>query len=163
MAVARSPNGVLGITLPARTAESALDRLCEKTRTPPNVMHEMAESAFGTLPARLSAFIHGHRTDFPDSIDRRGWTGFRSRVWEATRHIPYGETRSYGWVAAAAGQPMAFRATGQALHHNPVPIIIPCHRVVGSRGSLTGFGSGLELKAILLALESKSVVSSANL
>ncbi len=92
--------------------------------------------------------------EFRDRLDTTGWTSFRTRVWNATRRIPYGQTRSYGRVAAVIGQPRACRAVGQALHRNPVPVIVPCHRVVGADSSLTGFGSGLALKRALLRLES---------
>lgn len=163
MAVAGSSCGVAAIALPARTADAALDRLCEKAHIAPSCMRETPETSFGTLPERLAAFIRGEKVGFPDSIDRRRWTDFRSRVWEATRLIPYGQTRSYAWVAAAAGQPGAYRATGQALHHNPVPIVVPCHRVIGAGGALTGFGGGLELKGMLLALEVAPPAGSAEL
>lgn len=158
-----SPVGILGIALPANSPELALERLWDKTRIASDSIHEVRETSFGTLPARLSAFMRGEKVDFPDAIDRRDWTDFRSRIWEATRSIPHGETRSYAWVAAMAGQPRAYRATGQALHHNPVPIIVPCHRVIGSAGSLIGFGGGLDLKSSLLALESGSTADSASL
>ncbi|MBN1152267.1 MAG: MGMT family protein [Dehalococcoidia bacterium] len=154
MAIAASPRGVAGVALPARSPDTAFERLCDKMLAPPSSLRQASPSAFGTLPDRLDAYMRGERVDFPDEIDRRGWTDFRSRVWDATRLIPYGQTRSYGWVAATAGQPAACRAAGQALHNNPVPILVPCHRVIGAGGALTGFGSGLELKRILLALES---------
>ncbi|MCZ0942750.1 MAG: methylated-DNA--[protein]-cysteine S-methyltransferase, partial [Gammaproteobacteria bacterium] len=80
-------------------------------------------------------------------------TAFQRKVLEALQAIPYGETRSYKEVAAAIGKPRAVRAVGAANGRNPIPIIIPCHRVIGSDGSLTGFGGGLEVKRALLALE----------
>jgi methylated-DNA-[protein]-cysteine S-methyltransferase len=97
--------------------------------------------------------MRGDEIGFPDGIDTAGWTDFRARIWNATRLIPYGQTRSYSWVAATAGQPRASRAAGQALHYNPVPILVPCHRVVGANGELVGFGGGLALKQQLLLLE----------
>jgi len=78
---------------------------------------------------------------------------FRQRVWEGLLAIPYGETRSYKELAEFIGNPRAFRAVGQANHHNPIPNFIPCHRVIGADGKLTGYGSGLPLKARLLDLE----------
>lgn len=80
-------------------------------------------------------------------------TPFQRAVWEALREIPYGKTRSYGAVAARIGHPRAVRAVGMANHRNPVAILIPCHRVVGADGSLTGYAGGLETKRRLLALE----------
>ena len=85
-------------------------------------------------------------------LDPRG-TAFELRVWAALRTIPYGETRSYGAIAAAIGSPQAARAVGMANHRNPLPILIPCHRVIGADGSLTGYAGGLETKRRLLALE----------
>ena len=78
---------------------------------------------------------------------------FRRLVWEATRLIPYGETRSYGWVAKQIGKPHAARAVGQALGKNPFLIIVPCHRVIAGDGTLGGFGGGLEMKQTLLEME----------
>ena len=79
---------------------------------------------------------------------------FQRSVWTALKAIPYGQTRTYGEIAAAIGRPKAVRAVGQANHHNPLPIFLPCHRVVGSGGTLTGYAGGLEMKKALLALES---------
>ena len=80
-------------------------------------------------------------------------TDFQKKVWEALKAIPYGETRSYAQIAAAAGNPKACRAVGGANNKNPLPVIIPCHRVIGADGSLTGYGGGLEIKRFLLNLE----------
>ena len=80
-------------------------------------------------------------------------TAFQRRVWRAARAIPYGQTRTYGQLAAALGKPGAARAVGGALHRNPVLLWVPCHRIIGADGGLTGFGCGVEKKAILLALE----------
>ena len=85
-------------------------------------------------------------------LDPRG-TSFQRRVWAALTAIPWGETRTYAQIAAAVGSPRAVRAVGQANHRNPIPILIPCHRVVGADGTLTGYGGGLELKRKLLELE----------
>ena len=160
MAVAGSGRGIAGVQLPAGEPETFLDSLCAKIRVAPPQMREVRPQAFGTLPERLTAFMHGESVVFEDELDRSSWTDFRARVWNVTRLIPYGETRSYSWVAAGAGQPAARRAAGQALHHNPVPILVPCHRVIGAGGELTGFGSGLELKRLLLSLESGTVLLS---
>lgn len=80
-------------------------------------------------------------------------TAFQQRVWAALRAIPYGETRTYGELAAAIGNPRAARAVGMANHRNPLPILIPCHRVIGADGSLTGYAGGMAAKRRLLALE----------
>ena len=90
--------------------------------------------------------------DFPYLL--RG-TEFQQRVWRALCAIPYGETRTYGEVAAAVGSPGAARAVGMANHRNPILIAVPCHRVIGADGSLVGYGSGLDMKEALLRLEKK--------
>ncbi|HBY72341.1 MAG TPA: methylated-DNA--[protein]-cysteine methyltransferase, partial [Lachnospiraceae bacterium] len=82
-------------------------------------------------------------------------TEFQRKVWKVLQSIPYGETRSYGQVAADAGNPKAARAVGMANNRNPIPIMIPCHRVIGADGSLTGYGGGLPIKVYLLSLEKK--------
>ena len=83
---------------------------------------------------------------------------FQQRVWAALRAIPYGETRTYGELAAAIGSPNASRAVGMANHRNPISIVIPCHRVIGANGTLTGYAGGLEVKRKLLALEGINIL-----
>lgn len=102
--------------------------------------------------AQLRGYFAGERTAFDLPLDWRG-TDFQKRVWAALLTIPYGETRSYGAIADAVGRPGAARAVGAANGRNPLSIIAPCHRVVGSGGHLTGFAGGLAAKALLLALE----------
>ncbi len=101
---------------------------------------------------QLASYFAGRLRRFAVPLDPRG-TPFQRQVWAALAAIPYGETRSYGAVAAAIGQPTASRAVGAANGRNPISIIVPCHRVIGAAGSLTGFAGGLEAKQILLALE----------
>lgn len=100
----------------------------------------------------LSAYFRGVLRNFNVPLDLRG-TAFQIRCWEALRKIPYGSTCSYAELAVAVGSPRAFRAVGQANHNNPIAIIVPCHRVIGANGSLTGYGGGLSLKEKLLRLE----------
>ncbi|MFH1087597.1 MAG: methylated-DNA--[protein]-cysteine S-methyltransferase [Chloroflexota bacterium] len=110
---------------------------------------------FAGLPERLRDFFRGKSVDFSDvKLDTRQASPFARRVWEAARLIPYSRTRTYAWVAERTGQPRAARAVGQALGRNPLPIVVPCHRVVAGHG-IGGFSSGLELKRRLLALERK--------
>lgn len=101
---------------------------------------------------QLLEYLAGVRRVFDLPLAPKGTEFYRS-VWRALEEIPYGETRSYRDIAQAVGRPRAVRAVGQANHHNPIPIIIPCHRVVGANGSLTGYGGGLDLKERLLRLE----------
>ena len=86
-------------------------------------------------------------------------TEFQIRCWEALLQVPYGETRSYGDIARAAGSPKGFRAVGMANNRNPIAIIIPCHRIIGSNGKLVGYGGGLDIKEFLLELERKNARS----
>jgi methylated-DNA-[protein]-cysteine S-methyltransferase len=102
---------------------------------------------------QLDEYFAGARREFDLPLD---WTlvrGFARAVLEATSRIPYGETRPYGQIAAEAGSPRAFRATGNALGSNPIAIVIPCHRVVASGGRIGGYGGGLDRKRLLLGLE----------
>ena len=107
---------------------------------------------FPEVRAQLEDYFAGRRRDFDLPLAPVG-TPFQHRVWEALREIPYGETVSYGVLAARLGQPGAGRAVGLANGQNPISIVIPCHRVIGAGGALTGYGGGLERKRWLLALE----------
>lgn len=102
--------------------------------------------------AQLLEYLDGTRRRFDLPLAPEG-TPFQQRVWKALETIPWGQTRTYAQVARLAGSPRGFRAVGMANHYNPLPILIPCHRVVGADGSLTGYAGGLELKKALLALE----------
>lgn len=101
---------------------------------------------------QLNEYFRGSRRDFTCPLDLEG-TDFQRACWQALCEIPYGSTCTYGELARKVGRPTAFRAVGQANHRNPVAIIVPCHRVVGSDGTLTGYGGGLEIKEKLLRLE----------
>jgi methylated-DNA-[protein]-cysteine S-methyltransferase len=102
--------------------------------------------------AQLEAYFAGRRVRFDLDLAPTG-TSFQIAVWKAVEQIPYGETATYGAIATRIGKPTAVRAVGAANGANPLPIVIPCHRVVGSDGSLTGYGGGLDRKAKLLELE----------
>ncbi|MCL2572766.1 MAG: methylated-DNA--[protein]-cysteine S-methyltransferase [Defluviitaleaceae bacterium] len=104
--------------------------------------------------AQLEAYFAGHLKEFTVPIKLKG-TDFRMQVWAALMTIPYGETISYKQLAERIDNPKAIRAVGGANHHNPISIIVPCHRVIGADGSLTGYGGGLSNKKFLLALEKK--------
>ncbi len=103
--------------------------------------------------AQLRAYARGELTRFSLPIDPQG-TPFQRTVWAALLNIPYGQTRTYGQIASAIGRPNAARAVGMACGSNPIGLVIPCHRVVGTDGSLTGYAGGLDLKARLLQHES---------
>jgi len=113
-------------------------------------------TAFAEVIRQLQAYFRGELRVFDVPLAMEG-TEFQLRVWNALRAIPYGETISYAQLAERIGNPKAVRAVGLANGSNPIPIIVPCHRVIGSDGSLTGFGGGLSTKKILLNLESKQL------
>ena len=105
---------------------------------------------------QLHEYLRGNRRTFDLPLDLRG-TPFQVSVWHALAEIPFGETASYGAIAEQVGRPRAVRAVGQAVGANPVAIVLPCHRVIGSSGNLTGYAGGLPLKERLLALEKGSL------
>jgi len=106
---------------------------------------------------QLLAYFAGERTTFDLPLAPRG-TAFQCRVWQALAQIPFGATWSYAQLARHIEQPRAVRAVGAANGRNPLPIVLPCHRVIGANGTLTGFGGGLPTKAALLALERRGAV-----
>ena len=143
--------GVKGLrraTLPQHTERAAYDLLGNSWKDA-----VLAPQRFGDLMDRYRAYFSGHQTDFPHELDLAGATLFQQAVWRAARLIPHGQTRSYTWVAAQAGSPKAVRAAGQALARNPLPVIIPCHRVLTGDGGIGGFSGGLQMKRLLLKLE----------
>ena len=111
------------------------------------------DSAFDDVATQLREYFAGTRRDFDLPLAPAG-TPFQQSVWNELRRIPYGRTKSYLDVANAIGKPAAVRAVGAANGANPLPIVVPCHRVIGANGSLTGFGGGIDVKRRLLALES---------
>lgn len=108
--------------------------------------------AYRKAVQQLNEYLSGKRTEFTIPYKLYG-TEFQKKVWEALRNIPYGETRSYKEIAEIVGSPKATRAVGGALHVNPIPFVLPCHRVIGKAGALVGFGLGLETKRRLLVIE----------
>ncbi|HKS21799.1 MAG TPA: methylated-DNA--[protein]-cysteine S-methyltransferase [Thermoanaerobaculia bacterium] len=116
------------------------------------------DDAVADVAAQLHEYFRGERQSFDLELAPRG-TDFQQLCWSALQRIPYGETRSYSDIAREIGRPAAVRAVGAANGANPIPIVIPCHRVVGSNGALTGFGGGIETKRWLLALESPTLFS----
>ncbi len=143
-----SPAGLRAVTLPRRDREVALAEVLAL-----GAREEARHDELGDLPERLRRYARGESVTFPDALDFSAATPFQQAVWLATREIPHGRTRSYGWLAARAGKPQAARAVGQAMAANPWPIIVPCHRVVSSSGYLSGYQGGLDMKEQLLRLE----------
>jgi methylated-DNA-[protein]-cysteine S-methyltransferase len=113
---------------------------------------EESASALRAYAQQLEEYFAGQRREFSFALDLRG-TEFQRACWQALLAIPYGETRSYADIARAVGRPQGFRAVGMANHRNPVAIVVPCHRVIASNGTLCGYGGGLDVKRQLLELE----------
>ncbi len=146
-----SAKGLLDTTLPQPSAQEAHQLLGDSI-----IQATWSPHLFDDLAERLKVYFSGRRATFPDELDLSQATPFQGEVWEMTRLIPYGETRSYLWVAEQIKRPGAVRAVGQALGRNPMPVIVPCHRVVASNGRLGGFSGGVEMKRHLLRLEANS-------
>jgi methylated-DNA-[protein]-cysteine S-methyltransferase len=115
-----------------------------------------SSAAFTAVKDQLGDYFAGERRDFDVALTLRG-SPFEQCVWSALREIPYGETTSYGEVARRIERPTGARAVGMANGRNPIAIIVPCHRVIGADGSLTGYGGGLERKRLLLGLEQREL------
>ncbi len=148
-----SAKGLLRSTLPESSAQEAHQLLGDSVNCAtwsPRLLEDLVE--------RLRAYFDGRKAVFPDRLDLSGATPFQREVWDTTRLIPHGETRSYAWVAEQIKRPGAVRAVGQALARNPLPVIVPCHRVVASDGRLSGFSGGVEMKQCLLYLEASTSI-----
>ena len=127
-------------------------RMDDQSHEPDRAGWEPDADAYGDAVEQLDAYFAGELTDFDLELRLEG-TPFQQEVWAALREIPYGETWSYGRLADRIGKPGAARAVGLANGRNPIGIIVPCHRVIGADGSLTGYGGGLPRKQLLLQLE----------
>jgi len=132
-----------GVVFELYHAENAAELLPHTSETEP-VLNQAA--------TELKEYFWGQRRDFSFAMQLEG-TPFQQSVWEALLTIPYGETRTYGQIAQALGNPNASRAVGMACNRNPIMIAVPCHRVIGADGTLTGYAPGTELKEIILNLE----------
>jgi O-6-methylguanine DNA methyltransferase len=148
--IARSRKGLAGITLPRPTEADAWSLLQGEHPDGERVDSDQ----WPEVRQKLLDYLDGNPCDFSDiPLDLPDGPPFWRAVWDACARIPYGETRSYADLAREAGSPRAFRAVGGAMAANPLPIIVPCHRVVGSGGSLVGFGGGLPQKKRMLEME----------
>ena len=143
MFVVDSPIGPLGVTV----AGDTVINVRFGARPGPSAEHPAA--------AQLTAYFAGELTDFTVPFELRGGSEFEQAVWSEIAKIPYGEMITYGAIATALGDPGAARAVGTACNHNPVPVIVACHRVVGAGNKLVGFGGGLPRKRQLLELEAR--------
>lgn len=153
--LAATDRGLCALLLPRSPAEGWL-----KHMGPHRVVVGAAHPVLQQAEAELQAYLRGDLQQFSVPLDLRG-TPFQLQVWGALQQIPYGETRSYGQVAAMVGNPRGVRAVGMANNRNPVAVMVPCHRVIGADGSLVGYGGGLPLKEHLLSLERSGLAQAA--
>ena len=147
--VAVTPRGLVRVAYEGEGDESVLDELAD--RVSPRVLH--APERTDAIRRELEEYFEGERRRFSTPVDWSLVRGFAQGVLRATARVPFGETTTYRQVAEAAGSPRASRAAGNALGSNPIPIVVPCHRVLHSGGGLGGYAGGLERKRRLLAIE----------
>ena len=157
--VAKSDRGIARVTFGAPTDAAAADRLLNGSHGKRG-LHPLTRDALDPellkAEALLTQYFDGVPVDFALELDLGAGTPFQRRVWQVACRIPYGQVRSYSWIAQEIGQPKAARAVGGAMGANPLPIIVPCHRVVRSDGGLGGYTGGLHWKRKLLAMERKT-------
>ncbi len=149
LGLAAAARGLRGLTYPRPSPDEAWVDL--RTAWPDGT--EQRTAVLDSTCDQLRRYFAGDRVEFSIPLDLEDKPPFLQRVWAETIRIPYGETRTYAELARLVSAPRAFRAIGLAMARNPIPIIVPCHRVVGSDGSLRGYGGGLDLKARLLEME----------
>lgn len=147
--IAATPRGLVRVNLPTQDAGKALDELAAKVS--PRVLE--APAKLDRARRELDLYFEGKLTEFDLPIDWRLTGGFRGKVQRAIERIPYGQTRTYTEMARRAGNERAVRAAGTACGTNPIPIVVPCHRVLRAGGELGGYGGGLPMKEALLKLE----------
>jgi methylated-DNA-[protein]-cysteine S-methyltransferase len=147
--VAVTPRGVVRISYPEHDPDAELDELAGTVS--PRILR--SGPATEEVRRELDEYFDGRRTRFEVGVDMAGIEGFRRRILRATARIPYGSVRTYRDMAERAGSPRAVRAAGNALGSNPIPIVVPCHRVVRTGGGMGGYTGGVERKEVLLRLE----------
>jgi len=147
--VTRTEKGLNFVSFPKSTWEKFLSALSKDK----NISLLKDEKKFSALKKDLKMYFSGKKANFKEKLDLKGGTAFQKRVWEAMLRMPFGQTRSYGWLAQQVGGKNKARAVGTACGANPIPIIVPCHRVIREDGSLGGYGGGLGMKRKLLEIE----------
>ncbi len=156
--LAASGSGLIALEFDARLPgqrtirPNPRDLRTESERKEPRFRFEESSQALQPYVQQLKEYFAANRREFTFPLDLRG-TDFQLACWRALLAIPYGETRTYADIARAVGRPQGFRAVGMANNRNPVAIVVPCHRVIASDGSLCGYGGGLKIKRTLLELE----------
>jgi methylated-DNA-[protein]-cysteine S-methyltransferase len=152
VAVALSKHGIRHLVLPRESKQAVFDELCAKTHGE-EMLPDNKHPVFKKLQIQLDRYFKGQSVNFNLKLDYNIASVFQRQVWCVARTIPPGTTRSYGWIAEVIGDPNAKRAVGQALNANPLPILVPCHRVVAAKGKLGGFSGGADMKLKLQKLE----------
>lgn len=147
--VTRTEKGLNFVSFPKNTWEKFLSALSKDK----NVDLIKDQKKLLSLEKNLKAYFSGKKVNFKELLDLKGGTPFQIKVWKAMCKIPFGQTKSYGWLAQQVGDKSKARAVGSACGANPMPIIIPCHRVIKSDKTLGGYGGGLSLKRKLLEIE----------
>ena len=156
MGLATTARGVAAVVLPKqsrRAVERELTGRDSSRTTPAPMTNGRGDTHLRAARAAITAYLEGKSRGFNLPLDLDGQSRFRVKVWQVLQAIPYGRVRSYGWVARKIGKPRAARAVGSACGANPVPLLVPCHRVVAGDGSMGGFSGGLPNKRRLLRLE----------
>lgn len=150
LTVAATPRGLVRVAFDAQPPEAVAEELAALVS--PRVLEAPAQ--LDGVRRELDEYFEGRRREFDLPLDLRGREGFSRLILERLARVPYGEVTTYKSLAVEAGNPRAARAVGTIMNRNPIPIVLPCHRVVGSNGSLVGYGGGLDRKRLLLDLES---------
>ncbi len=151
--IAKSTKGVYQISFPYAAEKNITHPPLFSKGLSKNIKFQRDDSFLRRETEILQKYFQGIQISFDFPLDLRQGTPFQKRVWKKLQEIPYGEHRSYKWVAEQIGQPQAARAVGMANNKNPLPPVIPCHRVIGSDGKLVGYASGLHIKRHLLEME----------
>ncbi len=151
MGAVNSPKGLHMVILPKK-AENEVKKTLEEHYTEDL---ERDERSLAAVARQIREYMTGKKIVFKYSLDAAGATPFELKVWDAVFGIPYGEVRSYDWIAKQVGAQAKVRAVGQALKRNRLPIVIPCHRVINKSGDLGGYAGGIELKRKLLKIEGR--------
>ncbi|MSQ31681.1 MAG: methylated-DNA--[protein]-cysteine S-methyltransferase [Dehalococcoidia bacterium] len=141
-------SGLVALTLPQDTRKDAIESLADQTK-----VLDLAIVRNPSLAGQVNGYFEGRRKSFDITVDLSLGTQFQREVWKAAMEVPYGEQRSYSWIAGKICSPLAMRAVGHALGSNPIAVVVPCHRILRSDGGLGGYGGGLPMKRRLLKLE----------
>ena len=147
--------GIVRITLPGESSSKNLNSLCKNRET---ILTHKNTTSIAQAKKQIVEYLNGKRSSFHLELNPQG-TDFQKKVWNALRRIPYGQTKCYQEIARMVGSPKGMRAVGMANNKNPLPIVVPCHRVIGKDGSMVGYAGGLPLKKKLLKMESEKTSS----